>query len=70
MLAQTIAPEELSQAKSTTVVETTLYDLIASIDDAVSPASGELVTATVVHLLNSRRVRFSGDPRRLEVIRC
>ncbi|MGQ4809032.1 hypothetical protein NKDENANG_02428 [Candidatus Entotheonellaceae bacterium PAL068K] len=69
MLAQTIAPQELSQVKSTTV-ETTLYDLIASIDDAASPASSELVTATVVHLLNSRRVRFSGDPRRLEVICC
>ena len=67
MLTPTLAPQAPPQEPSTTI-HTTLYDLIASIDDAIGPADGELVTATVVHLLNSRRVRFSGDPRQLEVI--
>ncbi len=67
MLTPTLAPQAPPQQHSPTI-QTTLYDLIASIDDEVGPANGELVTATVVHLLNSRRVRFSGDPRQLEII--
>ncbi len=67
MLTQTMALQELSKTESTTI-ETTLYDLITSISDAVGSTNSELVTATVVHVLNAHRVQFAGDPRRLEVI--
>jgi hypothetical protein len=51
-----------------TAIETTLYDLIAAISEEVDPAEDDLVTATVVHLMNSGRVKFSGDSRNLEVV--
>lgn len=41
--------------------QTTLYDLIATMHD-VAPDSEELVTATVMDMLRSRRIRFLGDP--------
>lgn len=49
-------------------IETTLYDLIAAISDEVEPDNDEMVVTTLVHLLNSGSVKFSGDPRNIEVI--
>jgi hypothetical protein len=54
------------QASST--IETTLYDLIAAISAEVGPHDDDLVTATVVHLVNSGRVKFTDDPRNLEIV--
>jgi hypothetical protein len=51
-----------------TVIQTTLYDLIAAISDEVDPAEDDLVTATLVHLINSGRVRFTGDSRNIKVV--
>ena len=39
---------------------TTLYDLIAAIQDEVSPDDNALVVATVVHLLRSGRLTWLG----------
>ena len=40
--------------------QTTLYDLIATMHD-VAPESEALITATVMDMLRSRRIRFLGD---------
>ena len=44
-------------------IHTTLYDLIAALDEIVAPDEGHAVTATVVHLLSTRRVMYTGDLR-------
>jgi hypothetical protein len=45
-------------AKPHETIKTTLYDLIAAINSEVDPADDHLVVATVMHLLNTGRVRF------------
>ena len=42
---------------------TTLYDLIAAIQDGLSPDDDALVVATVVHLLRSGRLTWRGQAR-------
>jgi hypothetical protein len=49
-------------------VETTLYDLIAALNEEVESGEEELVTAAVVHLLNSGRALFSRDRRVIKVV--
>lgn len=39
-------------------IETTLYDLISSIQDVVEPDEDELVVATVMYLLGSGRIKM------------
>jgi hypothetical protein len=53
-------------ARQTT--ETTLYDLIAALNEVVEAGEETLVTAAVVHLLNSGRARFAGDHRLIKVV--
>lgn len=53
----TTATAKSQQEKVT--VQTTLYDLIASINTNVEPEDDHLVTAEVLRLLNSVRVTFS-----------
>jgi hypothetical protein len=65
--AHGIADPEQLQGASTTI-ETTLYDLVEAISSEVEPGEEDLITATLVHLLNSGRVKFCGDPRNLEVV--
>ena len=43
-------------------IHTTLYDLIASINEEVGPDENRVVTATVVHLLNTYRVTYTEQP--------
>jgi hypothetical protein len=43
-------------------IHTTLYDLIAAISEEVGPGEEGLATATVVHLLNTRRVTCTEQP--------
>lgn len=40
------------------IVQTTLYDLIASINETIPPEKDDLVTAAITHLLDSGRVSF------------
>jgi hypothetical protein len=49
-------------------IYTTLYDLIAAISEEVGPEEDHLVTATLIHLLNSGRVKFAEDGRELRVV--
>jgi hypothetical protein len=43
---------------------TTLYDVIAALQDGLGPDDDALVVATVVHLLRSRRLTWGGSARR------
>jgi hypothetical protein len=45
-----------------------LYDLIAALNEVVEAGEETLVTAAVVHLLNSGRARFAGDHRLIKVV--
>lgn len=51
-------------APGRTRIVTTLYDLIAALHESIEPGEEELVTAAVVHLLHSGRVRFLGKSQR------
>jgi len=42
-------------------IYTTLYDLIAALNAEVGPDEEDVLTATVVHLLNSHRVTCTGN---------
>jgi hypothetical protein len=52
----------------TNSIHTTLYDLIAAISEEVAPGEEHLVTATVVHLMNSGQVKFANDSREIRVV--
>ena len=64
---QSILAQVPASAEPTTV-ETTLYDLIDAISAEVEPGEDDLIIATVVHLLNSGRVKFTGDWRNAKVV--
>jgi hypothetical protein len=49
-------------------ITTTLYDLIAALNAEVEPEEDALVTAAVVHLINSNRARFVGSHKRLAIV--
>jgi hypothetical protein len=49
-------------------IHTTLYDLIEAISAEVAPGEDDLVTATLVHLINSGRLKFADDWRELQVV--
>jgi hypothetical protein len=49
---------------------TTLYDLIATLTEDVEPWEDEVVTAAVVHLCQTGRLRFLGMPAAWHAGRC
>jgi hypothetical protein len=49
-------------------IHTTLYDLIEALSQEVGPGEDHLVTAALVHLINSGGVKFADDGRELRVI--
>jgi hypothetical protein len=49
-------------------IHTTLYDLIEAFSQEVGPGEDHLVTAALVHLINSGAVKFVDDWRELRVI--
>jgi hypothetical protein len=49
-------------------IHITLYDLIAAISEEVAPGEEHLVTATIVHLMNSGQVKFANDGRDVRVV--
>ena len=53
MLLQNVADTVMSQV---TKIQTTLYDLVATLNAEFSPDEDNVVIATVVHLLNTHRV--------------
>jgi hypothetical protein len=56
-LLQNVADTVMSQV---TKIQTTLYDLVATLTAELNPDEDNVVTATVVHLLNTHRVTCTG----------
>jgi hypothetical protein len=56
-LLQNVADTVMSQAAK---IQTTLYDLIATLNAELSPDEDSVVIATIVHLLNTHRVTCTG----------
>jgi len=56
-LLQNIADTLMLQAAK---IQTTLYDLVATLNAELSPDEDNIVTETVVHLLNTHRVTCTG----------
>jgi hypothetical protein len=56
-LLQNLAETVMSQAAK---IQTTLYDLVATLNVELSPDEDNVVIATVVHLLNTHRVTCTG----------
>jgi hypothetical protein len=61
-------PTQVPAYTEPTTVKTTLYELVEAISDEVEPGEDDLIIATVVHLLNSGRVKFTGDWRNARII--
>ena len=40
-------------------ITTTLYELIEAIEEEVGPGNGQLVTETILYLLDTGKIRFS-----------
>ena len=51
-----------------TSITTTLYELIGALNAEVDPEDDALVTAAVVHLINTNRARFVGFCKRLALV--
>ena len=49
------------EERTLTVVSTTLYDLIAAVNDAVEPGEEDVVAPIVAHLLRAGRAHFLRD---------
>jgi hypothetical protein len=64
---QSVLAQVPADAESTTIT-TTLYDLIEAVSAEVDPGEDDLIIATVMHLLNSGRVKFTGDWRNARVV--
>ena len=57
MLLQNVTNTIMTQAVK---IQTTLYDLISTLNAELSPDEDNVVTATVVHILNTHRVTCTG----------
>ena len=54
-----LVPEQEETTRQ--VVYTTLYDLIAAVDEAIEPGEEDLVAPIVAHVLRAGRVHFLRD---------
>ena len=59
-LLQNVADTVMSQVAK---IQTTLYDLVATLNAEISPDEDDVVTAAIVHLLNTHRVTCTGALR-------
>jgi hypothetical protein len=59
MMANVTVPKR--PGATNTVVYTTLYDLIAAVQDAIAPGEEASVTPIVAHLLRAGHARFLRD---------
>ena len=68
-VAERIAEVETEERETldTTPIITTLYDLIAALNEEVKPWEEDGVTAAVVDLCNSGRLKFLNAPKAYEV---
>ena len=54
----TTTTDSPSQTRRVSAIQTTLYDLIATLNAEVDPEEEGLVVATVVHLLGTGQITF------------
>ncbi len=66
-LATNLAPAPAS-SPAPAHITTTLYDLVEAISAEVGPDEEHLVTAAVMHLINSNRARFVGSRKTLTIL--
>lgn len=64
--AQTPSPRA-SRYRPTTIITTTLYDVIQAVEEELSSQEERLVAEVVADLFNSGRIRFAGNPEGLDV---
>jgi hypothetical protein len=55
------SPKDRSTRQASLPLRTTLYDLIAAVSAEVNPDEEDVVTATMIHILNTYRVTCRGD---------
>ena len=55
---KTILKPPLNTTQKSTTITTNLYELIEAVQNQVGPENDELVIATVMHILRSRRATF------------
>lgn len=53
-------PSTARKSSHSRAIHTSLYDIIAALSAKIGPDEEDVLTATVVHLLNSRRVTCTG----------
>ena len=56
------------ETPETLCIVTSLYDVIAALNDEVEPWEEDVVTATVVDLCKTRRLQFLNVPEECEVV--
>ena len=56
-----VDPWEVASADTARTTTTTLYDLVAAVQNAVGPRDGALVVPTLLHLLRSGHATWHAD---------
>lgn len=67
MAERTMTTPKTPAASQHAPVITTLYDLIAALNEEAGADEEAVVTAAVVHLCQTGRLRFLDDPRKIEI---
>lgn len=67
MAERAMTTTKLPAASQHAPIITTLYDLIAALNEEAEAGEEDVVTATVVHLCHTGRLRFLDDPRKIEI---
>ncbi len=60
--------ETVPTTSTPTRITTTLYDLVEALSTEAGPEDDHLVTAAVMHLINSGHTRFVGSRKRITVV--
>ncbi len=63
-MAQSISTVASTYWESTTT-KTTLYELIEAISEELQPGEEHLVSTIVLHLFDTRRIKFLGNPEEI-----
>ena len=59
--SKALRPSGNREMGAPTRMQTTLYDLIAALQDVMAPEEEELMIATVVYFLNTGHITFAAD---------
>ena len=64
-MTQTISTAKPAHWKST-IIKTTLCELIEAINEELQPGEEHLVSTIVLHLLDTGKIKFTGDPEEIK----